>query len=232
MSAHASKAEKPAKPAKNAKDQTDTEMSQQDYLARVATFHLPRYEQIPDIGLYMDQLLKYISDQVGFLASVYDKPLTAAMVNNYVKQRLVPQPKKKRYERVHVAYLIAVCVMKRTFSIADIDRLIELEMHHRYQVPGTYDFFCAAFEESMRVLFCGAAEVNEVGGFRLATGEGGFALTLESGQQLDADHKVAIAAATSAAAKVFVDKQLDWLQGARDAEAILEACEAPSEQVK
>lgn len=184
----------------------------EEYIAEIARFHLPRYDEIPDLDLYMDQLIKYVGDHVNVLEATVDKALTPSMVNNYVKQKLVPQPKSKRYERIHVVYLIAVCVMKRTFSIADIDRLIELEVHHRYEVPETYDFFCTAFEETLRVLFCGQASADQVGDLKLVNNGEGFAIQVENIQDIDDDHRVAIAAATSAACKVYVDKQLDWLQ--------------------
>lgn len=200
------------------KKMTETEkrckQTPEEYIAHIAQFHLPRYNEIPDLDLYMDQLIKYVGDQVNVLYATVDKTLTPSMVNNYVKQKLVPQPKSKRYERVHVVYLIALCVMKRTFSIADIDRLIELEVHHRYQVPEAYDFFCTAFEESLRVLFCGQASTDQVGDLKLVNQGGAFAIQVENIQDIDDDHRAAIAAATSAACKVFVDKQLDWLQAA------------------
>lgn len=185
---------------------------QAGFLRAIATFHLPRYSQIPDISLYMDQLITYITECVSLLDASGDKPLTPSMVNNYVKQHLVPQPKKKRYDPVHVAYLISVCVLKRTFSIADIDRLIQLEVKHRYQIPDAYDFFCMAFEESLRVLFCGRASVDTIADLRLVVQEGAFSLQVENLGDVNPDRRVAIAAATSAAGKVYVDKQLDWLQ--------------------
>ena len=197
-------------------------MGADEFIALVAKLHLPRYGEIPDLDLYMDQLIKYVGDQVGMLEATTDKPLTPSMVNNYVKQKLVPQPKSKRYERVHVAYLIAVCVMKRTFAIADIDRLIELEVHHRYDIPSTYDFFCTAFEESLRVLFCGRAGTDQVGDLKLVNNGGAFAIQVENIQDIDDDHRAAIAAATSAACKVYVDKQLDWLQAAHETEKPVE----------
>ena len=198
--------------AKRAQVSAIAQNDQAEFLRAIATFHLPRYSQIPDISLYMDQLITYITECVSLLDASGDKPLTPSMVNNYVKQHLVPQPKKKRYDPVHVAYLISVCVLKRTFSIADIDRLIQLEVKHRYQIPDAYDFFCMAFEESLRVLFCGRASVDTIADLRLVVQEGAFSLQVENLGDVNPDRRVAIAAATSAAGKVYVDKQLDWLQ--------------------
>lgn len=187
-------------------------MDAEEYIGKMADFHLPRYDEIPEIDLYMDQLIKYVSDQVNLLATLGDRPLTSSMVNNYVKQKLVPQPKAKRYERVHVAYLIVVCVLKRTFSIADIQRLIALEVRHHYQVQEAYDFFCTAFEESLRILFVGRTAVDHVGVLRLTAQEGAFSVVIENAGDINDARQVAISAATSAATKVLVDKRLDWLE--------------------
>lgn len=187
-------------------------MDAQEYIDKMADFHLPRYDEIPEIDLYMDQLIKYVSDQVDLLATFGDRPLTSSMVNNYVKQKLVPQPKSKRYERVHVAYLIVVCVLKRTFSIADIQRLIALEVQHHYQVQEAYDFFCTAFEESLRILFVGRTAVDHVGVLQLTAQEGAFSVVIENAGDINDARQVAISAATSAATRVLVDKRLDWLE--------------------
>lgn len=153
-------------------------------------------------------------------------------MNNYVKQKLIPQPKGKRYARMHVAYLIAVCVLKRTFSISDIDRMIALEMGQRYAVEASYDFFIGAFEENLRVLFCGKTSAAQLGDARLAATGPGFAVQVENIQDLDQDHRVAIAAAASAACKVYCAKQLDWLQAANDERAAQEAQAAVDAKAK
>jgi Domain of unknown function (DUF1836). len=43
------------------------------------------------------------------------------MVNNYVKNGLLPHPEKKRYTREHLAYLIAITFLKQVVSINDIE---------------------------------------------------------------------------------------------------------------
>ena len=81
-------------------------------------FHMPRYDEIPDIDLYMDQLLAYIEK---ILAPLFEhtneKILTTSMVNNYVKQGVLPPTVKKRYSREHVIILIEICLAKQIYSI-------------------------------------------------------------------------------------------------------------------
>ena len=59
--------------------------------ADIAPFRLPRYAQIPDIGLYLEQVVRYINAR---LAPLGEPELTGSMVSNYVKQKLVLPLKK------------------------------------------------------------------------------------------------------------------------------------------
>jgi len=89
---------------------------------------LPTWEELPDLPLYMDQVVslmeRYLTVNIPVvegeepLKSVKDsKLLTSSMVNNYVKMGIMPAPVKKKYERRHLAYLIMICLMKQSFSI-------------------------------------------------------------------------------------------------------------------
>ena len=74
---------------------------------------IPSWEQLPAIELYMDQVIillnKYVNTNI---------PITQSMVNNYVKLKAVPAPVKKRYGKIHLAYLIIFCTLKQTLSIS------------------------------------------------------------------------------------------------------------------
>ena len=60
----------------------------------ISGFRLPRYEQIPDVGLYLEQTVRYVNS---FLAPLGEVELTASMASNYVKHKLLPAPRKKLY---------------------------------------------------------------------------------------------------------------------------------------
>ena len=77
------------------------------------------WDQLPDFSLYMDQVLSYMDRQV--IRFDEDDGLTAAMVNNYTKSGLVPRAEGKKYNRDHLAYLTAICVLKRVMSTRDMD---------------------------------------------------------------------------------------------------------------
>ena len=81
------------------------------------------WDQLPDFALYMDQVLSYMDRQV--IRFDEDDGLTAAMVNNYTKSGLVPRAEGKKYNRDHLAYLTAICVLKHVMSTRDMDLLIK-----------------------------------------------------------------------------------------------------------
>ena len=99
-------------------------VAQTQYAARLERFALPRYGEIPRIELYMDQLLGYIEEMLGPLYAGNEKIITSSMVNNYVKQGILAAARSKKYTRDHIAYLIVICTLKQTFSIAEIEQLI------------------------------------------------------------------------------------------------------------
>ena len=73
------------------------------------------YESLPDIELYMDQVLEYLSRKPVSLRQ--DDKLTAAMVNNYTKDGLLPRANGKRYSQEHLAHLILISRLKQVLSV-------------------------------------------------------------------------------------------------------------------
>ena len=89
-------------------------------------YHLPAWEELPTIPLYMDQVVLLLNQYLEIFAAVAndDKPVTSTMINNYVKLKIIPAPVKKKYSKVHMAYLIIVCILKQTLSISVISQMI------------------------------------------------------------------------------------------------------------
>ena len=93
------------------------------------SFRLPDWETIPDIGLYMEQVVVLLKQYLDYLPPELkreDQPITAAAINNYVRTKIMPSPEKKRYYRVHIAYLIIFCTLK-------ILKLSQLLFHNLYE---------------------------------------------------------------------------------------------------
>lgn len=127
-------------------------VSASSYAERLVALHLPRYDEIPSIDLYMDQLVGYLEETLAPLYRPDEKIITRSMVNNYVKQGVLASAAGKKYTRSHVAYLIVICTLKQTFSIAEIDRLIRMQIAS-FDTHVAYDYYCEAFEAALRALF-------------------------------------------------------------------------------
>lgn len=127
-------------------------VSASPYAEELVALHLPRFDEIPSIDLYMDQLIGYLEDTLGPLYRPDEKIVTRSMVNNYVKQGMLASAAGKRYTRSHIAYLIVICTLKQTFSIAEIDRLIRMQIAS-FDTHVAYDYYCDAFEAALRALF-------------------------------------------------------------------------------
>ena len=106
----------------------DASVSTSTYAEHLVSLHLPRYDEIPSIDLYMDQLVGFLEDTLAPLYQPGEKIITRSMVNNYVKQGVLASAAGKKYTRSHIAYLIVICTLKQTFSIAEIDRLIRMQI--------------------------------------------------------------------------------------------------------
>ena len=85
-----------------------------------SNFSYPKWEDIPNIDLYLDQVLLYVNQVCAPISQDKDKGLTASMVNNYVKHGYLTKPDKKKYQRKQIARLIAITTLKSVFSIQEI----------------------------------------------------------------------------------------------------------------
>ena len=120
---------------------------------QINNFRLPRYNQLPVIELYIDQVVKIIETTLEPLRSNKEQVwITTSMINNYTKQGLIKSQIKKRYEREHVAYLIYICLTKSVMQISNIKELIRSQKE-KYESEIAYDFFCTKLENSLQKVF-------------------------------------------------------------------------------
>ena len=127
--------------------------------APVRAFHLPKYEEIPNVGLYLEQTVKYIN---GFLAPFPGMELTASMVSNYVKKGLIANPVKKQYDRDHIACLLFIAVAKTVLSMENLLLMFELQAK-TYPYDVAYDYFRLELENVLEYVFGLKAELDNVG---------------------------------------------------------------------
>ena len=111
-------------------------------LRRMSEYEPAAWPFIPDLGLYMDQVVTYIERQLEPLYGEASKNLlTPSMINNYVKSGLLPRPLGKKYYREHLALLLMIITLKPVASMDDILRLIT--PHENQTVQQLYDEFYA-----------------------------------------------------------------------------------------
>lgn len=125
----------------------------QDLKRRLEQERPAGWEELPDLALYMDQIIAYMPRQlVQFDAN---GALTAAMVNNYIKEGLVPRAEGKRYGPQHLAYLTVVCALKQTLTVREIGALFSAGQAWQRAPEEHYTYFCSALDRAL-------CEVSEV----------------------------------------------------------------------
>ena len=118
-------------------------------------YKLPAWKELPDIGLYMDQVIALLGQYLDFIPmeDSKDKPVTPTTINNYVRLKVMPAPEKRKYYRVHIACLIMIFTLKQGISINGLQQLL----------PSTAD------EEEIKNFYTSYVErLQEVGNFYTA----------------------------------------------------------------
>ena len=123
--------------------------TKQQVAQSVANFRLPRYHEIPNVGLYLEQATKYVGE---YLAPLGEYTLTPSMISNYVKKGLIANPVKKQYSRDHIAYLFFIAVAKSVLSLDALTGFIKVQQQ-TYPLPKAYDYFAEQIERLLRFTF-------------------------------------------------------------------------------
>jgi len=115
---------------------------------------VPSWEQLPAIELYMDQVIILLNQYVNT-----NTPITQSMVNNYVKLKVIPAPVKKRYSKIHLAYLIIFCTLKQTLSISTIQKIMPVDLGEE-QVVKVYEAFIENRQKSLEYASIKVKEIS------------------------------------------------------------------------
>ena len=134
----------------------------------ISDFYLPRWKELPNIDLYIDQLVSLLEQYLfGYIKSdneKEDKIITKTMINNYVKQKVIKPPINKKYNKQHMATLFVIFILKQVYSINDIKKLIYLGIETS-SAEEAYDRFCSELEKAIRIVF---AEKNYIKSSKLS----------------------------------------------------------------
>lgn len=123
---------------------------QKEELSRsIMDFHLPKYNEIPNVGLYLEQTAKYVSE---FAVCLQGSAITGSMIGNYVKMGLISNPVKKQYYREQIAYLIFIAVAKTVLSMEDIRLLFDIQKNI-YDAQSAYSYFRDELENVLLYVF-------------------------------------------------------------------------------
>lgn len=120
-------------------------------------FSLPTYDALPEIELYMDQLVGYLNKLLSRTCRSEDgTPLTPNRVNNYVKDGRIKRPVQKKYDRERIAMLYMLCCTKQNLMLPEASAL--LAMLDKNGTEELYRDFCALQEPIVKSC---AAELKE-----------------------------------------------------------------------
>jgi len=127
--------------------------------ASIERFRLPLYHEIPDVGLYLEQTAKYISD---YLSPLQETPVTGSMISNYVKKGLISNPVRKQYNREQIAQLMFIAVAKMSMSMDDLHLMLTIQQQ-TYSSEIAYNYFCCEFENVLACVFGRKSEMDVIG---------------------------------------------------------------------
>ena len=117
------------------------------WLDELEKYEVTPYEKLPDIDLYMDQMITYLERNLNtFSLSSLDKQITSSMINNYVKSDTIPNPVGKKYNKEHIALILEICMLKKAINISDIKQIIDSEYQNTL-FSETYNDFASKTNE-------------------------------------------------------------------------------------
>ena len=121
-----------------------------------SVYHLPRWNEIPEIDLYIDQVVslleKYLAPFIESDNSNDSRFITKTMINNYVKHNVIKSPINKKYGREHIASLFVIFILKQIYSIDEIKKLITLAIDTS-ETEQAYNRFCNELENAINMTF-------------------------------------------------------------------------------
>ena len=132
----------------------------EEVLAETYTnIRLPRANELPDMGLYLEQTTKYVNQSLSPLGI---PQVTGSMIRNYVKMGLISNPVKKCYYASHIQHIIAITILKSVMSMDNIKMMFQRQTEV-YSDDVAYDYLCASLENMMSYRFGLTDTIEEIG---------------------------------------------------------------------
>lgn len=115
------------------------------YEAQLQNYHMPRYKDLPNFGLYMDQVVSYVNKSLNVFEEQDANLITPSMINNYVKHGIMPAPQGKKYGATHIAYICAIYFLKQVLSMDEIKSAVNHQLKRKNELEA-YSYFCNELE--------------------------------------------------------------------------------------
>ncbi len=130
----------------NNQDIVATNRNIDDFIQR---YSMPSWEELPEQDLYMEQVTSLANQHLVGFANGNKSALTATMINNYVKAKIIPAPIKKKYNRDRVAMLLVLVTLKSLFNIQEVGELIHYTIED-HAIDETYEFYRTTLQNAFR----------------------------------------------------------------------------------
>lgn len=114
----------------------------------ITNYSLPRYDELPNVGLYLEQTVTYINETL----APFEVSITQSMLSNYVKQGYISRPVKKLYDADQIAYLIFIVLAKLALSMDQIRVLMSLQ-EQTHSLEHAYNYFISGVEDLLKFMF-------------------------------------------------------------------------------
>lgn len=132
-----------------------------DWNAKFADQKPAMWDRLPDIGLYMDQVVTFLDRQLhNHRRNEKDRIITASMINNYTKDHVIPRAESKKYSRDHIALLLVICSLKKVLSMPDLSDLLK---DFRVNESNEIEKFHARFREVQELAIAKTYEIVSEG---------------------------------------------------------------------
>lgn len=130
----------------------------------IKKFHIPRWAEIPNIDLYIDQVVSFLNSNLQNYIRNDDENknknvVTKTMINNYVKNGVITPPIAKKYNKSHIAHLFVIFILKQIYSIDEIKKLLDLAIKTS-PIDQSYNRFCTELEKAIKMTFTSENYIN------------------------------------------------------------------------
>lgn len=141
-----------------------------DWTDSVGEYLPADWEHLPELELYMDQVITFMNRQLEPFSHNGERLLTPSMINNYVKDGVLPRPVQKKYGRDHLVMLLMICALKSILSLPEIDAMLHGLTGNR-EIREIYPYFLEKQRDTLQAVtrrMQATSDRSEDGLYRLA----------------------------------------------------------------